>query len=147
MAVRPLRCLGLAVKDGADLGPLAKLTSEEEAAASPYLRNPSQFAQIESNLVFLGIAGIKDPARPEAARAILQCREAGVRVIMITGDSRETAIAIGEWVRGWGNEEGGLCWRGRHRPTDNDRPTHRPPLYTHTPHPYPSTIAQPQPAT
>lgn len=96
MAVRPLRCLGLAVKDGADLGQLAKLTNEEEAAASPYLRNPSQFAQIESNLVFLGICGIKDPARPEAARAIVQCREAGVRVIMITGDSRETAIAIGE---------------------------------------------------
>ena len=54
-----------------------------------------QFTQIESNLVFLGICGIKDPARPEAARAIHQCREAGVRVIMITGDSRETAIAIG----------------------------------------------------
>ncbi len=95
MAVRPLRCLGLAVKEGPDLGQLNKLTNEEEAAASPYLRNPSQFAQIESNLVFLGIAGIKDPARPEAARAIAQCREAGVRVIMITGDSRETAIAIG----------------------------------------------------
>jgi P-type Ca2+ transporter type 2C len=95
MAVRPLRCLGLAVKEGPDLGQLNKLTSEEEAAASPYLRNPSQFAQIESNLVFLGICGIKDPARPEAARAIIQCREAGVRVIMITGDSRETAIAIG----------------------------------------------------
>ena len=98
MAVRPLRCLGLAVKEWPDLGQLNKLTNEEEAAASPYLRNPSQFAQIESNLVFLGIAGIKDPARPEAARAIVQCREAGVRVIMITGDSRETAIAIGALI-------------------------------------------------
>ena len=138
MAVRPLRCLGLAVKDGADLGPLAKLTSEEEAAASPYLRNPSQFAQIESNLVFLGIAGIKDPARPEAARAILQCREAGVRVIMITGDSRETAIAIGEWVRGWGDEEGGGCIGvdDTDRPTTTDRltvPPFIPTPHTHTP--------------
>jgi Ca2+-transporting ATPase len=106
MAVRPLRCLGLAVKDSGDLGPLNKLASDEAAAASPYLRNPSQFANIESNLVFLGIAGIKDPARPEAARAILQCRQAGIRVIMITGDSRETAVAIGAcvcwaWGQAW----------------------------------------------
>ena len=95
MAVRPLRCLGLAIKDSGDLGPLNRLMNEDAVASSPYLRNPSQFAHIESNLVFLGICGIKDPARPEAAKAIAQCRKAGVRVIMITGDSKETAIAIG----------------------------------------------------
>jgi P-type Ca2+ transporter type 2C len=96
MAVRPLRCLGLAVKEGSELGALNRVSNEDEAAT--YLRNPSQFAQIESNLVFLGICGIKDPARPEAARAIQQCRGAGVRVIMITGDSKETAIAIGKII-------------------------------------------------
>ena len=42
MAVRPLRCLGLAITEGSDLGPLNKLGTEEQAGASPYLRNPSQ---------------------------------------------------------------------------------------------------------
>lgn len=98
MATRPLRCLGLALKEGSDLGPLNRLNDEEGVAASPYMRNPSHFAQIESNLIFMGICGIKDPARPEAAAAILRCREAGVRVIMITGDSKETAIAIGAYT-------------------------------------------------
>jgi Ca2+-transporting ATPase len=105
MAVRPLRCLGLAMKEGGELGALNKVSTEEEAASSPLLRNPAQFGQIESGLTLVGICGIKDPARPEAARAILQCREAGVRVIMITGDSRETAVAIARDVHIFGREE------------------------------------------
>ncbi len=40
------------------------------------------------------MVGIKDPARPEVAQSIEQCTEAGIRVIMITGDARDTAIAI-----------------------------------------------------
>ena len=38
--------------------------------------------------------GIKDPARPEVSHSIQQCTDAGIRVMMITGDSKETAIAI-----------------------------------------------------
>ena len=45
-----------------------------------------------------GIVGIKDPARPEVAASIQACREAGIRVIMITGDARDTAIAIAKDV-------------------------------------------------
>lgn len=114
MAIRPLRCLGLALKEGGELGALNKLTTEEEAAASPLLRNPSQFGQIESGLTFVGICGIKDPARPEAAKAIVQCREAGVRVIMITGDSKETAVAIARDVNIFSREEdvSRKAWRG-----------------------------------
>ncbi len=41
-----------------------------------------------------GIVGIKDPARPEVSNSIQQCTNAGIRVMMITGDSKETAIAI-----------------------------------------------------
>lgn len=37
---------------------------------------------------------MQDPARPEVATAMLQCQAAGVRVIVMTGDSRETAVAI-----------------------------------------------------
>lgn len=42
----------------------------------------------------LGIVGIKDPARPEVADSIEKCTDAGIRVMMITGDARDTAIAI-----------------------------------------------------
>lgn len=40
----------------------------------------------------------QDPARPEVAEAMKQCQEAGVRVIVITGDSRDTAVAIAKDV-------------------------------------------------
>ncbi|MHB8169413.1 MAG: cation-translocating P-type ATPase [Thermoleophilia bacterium] len=45
-------------------------------------------------LVFLGIAGIQDPPRPEAAAAVQACRRAGIRVYMVTGDHLETARAV-----------------------------------------------------
>lgn len=48
----------------------------------------------ERKLVFLGLAGIIDPPRPEAKRAILLCRSAGIRVFMATGDHKLTALAI-----------------------------------------------------
>lgn len=41
-----------------------------------------------------GIVGIKDPARPEVAESINDCTKAGIRVIMITGDAKDTAISI-----------------------------------------------------
>jgi P-type Ca2+ transporter type 2C len=50
--------------------------------------------QVENQLVFLGLAGMIDPARPEAQAAIESAREAGIRVIMITGDNPVTAKAI-----------------------------------------------------
>lgn len=49
---------------------------------------------IESNLVFLGLAAISDPPRPEAAAAVKECRDGGIQVIMITGDHKLTAAAI-----------------------------------------------------
>lgn len=50
---------------------------------------------VESNLIFLGLAGMRDPARPEAARAVEDFKRAGVKTIMITGDHVDTAFAIG----------------------------------------------------
>ncbi|MCH5342847.1 MAG: cation-translocating P-type ATPase [Acetatifactor sp.] len=50
----------------------------------------------EEQLVFLGMVGMKDPARPEAAEAVEIFREAGVSTVMITGDHVETAYAIGK---------------------------------------------------
>ena len=43
---------------------------------------------------FLGLAGMIDPIRPEVKAAIVECREAGIRPVMITGDHRDTAVAI-----------------------------------------------------
>uniref|UniRef100_UPI0027296E93 cation-translocating P-type ATPase n=1 Tax=uncultured Acetatifactor sp. TaxID=1671927 RepID=UPI0027296E93 len=50
---------------------------------------------VEEDLTFLGLVGMKDPARPEAARAVADFREAGVKTVMITGDHVDTAFAIG----------------------------------------------------
>ncbi|MGV8086115.1 MAG: cation-translocating P-type ATPase [Candidatus Woesearchaeota archaeon] len=49
---------------------------------------------IETKLVFLGVAGLEDPPRPEVREAIALCNEAGIKVKMITGDNPETARAI-----------------------------------------------------
>jgi sodium/potassium-transporting ATPase subunit alpha len=49
---------------------------------------------IESDMVFAGLIGLEDPPRPEVANAIGKCEEAGIRVIMITGDGSRTAVAI-----------------------------------------------------
>ncbi len=51
---------------------------------------------LEHELVFIGLVGMIDPCRPEVYEAIKECRMAGIRPIMITGDHRDTAIAIGK---------------------------------------------------
>ena len=51
-------------------------------------------ANLERELTFLGLAGMIDPVRPEVKDAIAQCRSAGIRPIMITGDHVDTAVAI-----------------------------------------------------
>ena len=49
---------------------------------------------LEQNLVFLGLTGMIDPVRPEVKAAIEECRSAGIRPVMITGDHKDTAVAI-----------------------------------------------------
>ncbi|TNM85498.1 hypothetical protein fugu_007769 [Takifugu bimaculatus] len=77
-----LRCLAMATRD-----------------APPDLRclnleNTAAFVQHESDLTFVGCVGMLDPPRKEVLSAVRMCRQAGIRVIMITGDNKGTALSI-----------------------------------------------------
>lgn len=77
--------------------------------ALAYREDPGDVHEaLEQDLVFLGLAGIADPPRPEAKAAIEAAATAGIRVVMITGDNKATALAIA-------NDVGlqGECLEGR----------------------------------
>ncbi|MDD6022484.1 MAG: cation-translocating P-type ATPase, partial [Oscillospiraceae bacterium] len=61
-----------------------------------YDEAPTDFSpeSLENDLVFIGLTGMIDPVRPEVKDAIAECREAGITPIMITGDHKDTAVAI-----------------------------------------------------
>ena len=76
MAKQALRVLAVAYRDFPELP--AKLDA----------------AQIEQDLVFIGLLGMIDPPRAEVRDAVALCTKAGIRAIMITGDYRDTALAV-----------------------------------------------------
>jgi len=53
-----------------------------------------QIGELEKELVFIGLLGMIDPARPEVVEAVARCNTAGIRAVMITGDHKITAMAI-----------------------------------------------------
>ena len=59
---------------------------------------PEQDEEIEQDLIFVGIQGMRDDPRPEVKDAIVMCEEAGIKSMMITGDFKATAQAIAEEV-------------------------------------------------
>lgn len=66
------------------------------AAQRSWASTPASFepSELEQELCFIGLSGMIDPIRPEVKVAIEECKTAGIRPIMITGDHKDTAIAI-----------------------------------------------------
>ncbi|KAA8594412.1 hypothetical protein FQN60_011547 [Etheostoma spectabile] len=77
-----LRCLAMATRD----------TPPDIHGLN--LENSAKFADYESDLTFVGCVGMLDPPRKEVLSAVRMCRQAGIRVIMITGDNKGTALSI-----------------------------------------------------
>jgi sodium/potassium-transporting ATPase subunit alpha len=64
---------------------------------TPKAKSPADLS-VESDLTFVGLMGLEDPPRHEVPEAIKKCREAGIKVIMITGDASRTAAAIAKQI-------------------------------------------------
>lgn len=89
IASQGLRCIGLAaIYNGGELGKLTEQNKKE------LLSNFAKYGEYETGGTFLGVAAIKDPLREQVPVSIQKCKEAGIRVIMITGDNKNTAEAI-----------------------------------------------------
>ncbi|EPS27599.1 hypothetical protein PDE_02542 [Penicillium oxalicum 114-2] len=80
---RGLRVMALASVDNVSGNELLKTASTTE-----------DYAKLEQNMTLIGLVGMLDPPRPEVAASIQKCHQAGIRVIVITGDNRNTAEAI-----------------------------------------------------
>ncbi|KAM9510526.1 sarcoplasmic/endoplasmic reticulum calcium ATPase 1 [Guaruba guarouba] len=98
-----LRCLALATRDTPP--------KREDMA----LEDSTKFADYEVDLTFVGCVGMLDPPRKEVMGSIRLCRDAGIRVIMITGDNKGTAIAICRRIGIFGEDEevSGRAYTGR----------------------------------
>lgn len=89
-----LRVLGLAINFNG-----GNLTDLNDSNIEAKLSDITKYSDYEFGCTFLGFVCIKDPPRDEVKGAIADCKTAGIRVIMITGDSRETAVSIAKELR------------------------------------------------
>ena len=101
MTTRSLRVIALAYKklDDEEYEKVLDLDNyefenEDSETHKTYSKNKHHGESFEKDLIFAGLLGIIDPPRPEAIDAISDCQKAGINVVMITGDHKDTATAI-----------------------------------------------------
>ncbi|MEQ8787804.1 MAG: cation-translocating P-type ATPase [Pirellulaceae bacterium] len=90
LAEQGMRILGFALRP-IDEQELSRLQGDSPAGE----QTPDGAEAIERELIFVGLAGMIDPPRPEAREAVERCRTAGIRPVMITGDHPLTAMHVG----------------------------------------------------
>lgn len=78
-------------------------------------KSTKEYAALEQKMTFIGLVGMLDPPRPEVAASIRECKSAGIRVIMITGDNQTTAETICRQIGIFGQNEDvkGKSYTGR----------------------------------
>lgn len=84
------------------------LASIDDAASKPLLRSATtteEYAKLEQGMTLIGLVAMSDPPRPEVAESIRKCREAGIRVVVITGDNQATAETICRQIGVFGEYE------------------------------------------
>ena len=91
---RGLRVIAVASIENVGMNPLLKTA-----------RTTKEYAQLEQNMTLIGLVGMLDPPRPEVAASIRKCQEAGIRVIVITGDNQNTAETICRQIGVFGPHE------------------------------------------
>ena len=90
------------------------------AGMKRYSEIPKTMEEAESDLCFIGLVGMIDPVRPEVEDAVAECRGAGIRVVMITGDHVDTAVAIGKSLGMLEDRSGALTGAELDRMTDEE---------------------------
>jgi len=90
-----------------------------ESPAVP-LDGPDPFAPLRGRAVLLGLIGQIDPPRQEAPRAVRRCQSAGIRVVMVTGDHRATALAVARQVGIAAADDAGVDGRDLARLSDGE---------------------------
>ena len=81
-------------KTGLRVLALAYIDDVDPDSSHYHTSNSAEYAQFEQNMIFVGLVGMLDPPRPEVRGAISKCRSAGIRIMVITGDNKNTAETI-----------------------------------------------------
>ncbi|KOS20920.1 Calcium-transporting ATPase sarcoplasmic/endoplasmic reticulum type [Escovopsis weberi] len=116
------KLLGLLSKEVVEYGNrglrIIALASIDDVSENPLIstaKSTEEYTQLEQNMTFLGLVGMLDPPREEVPLSVRQCKEAGIRIIVITGDNRNTAESICRQIGVFGPHEDltGKSYTGR----------------------------------
>lgn len=85
-----------------------------------YFPNHTKEDILENDLIFIGMVGMIDPIRPEVFEAVQECKTAGINVVMITGDHKDTAVAIAKQLHLITNENEAITGEELSQLSDNE---------------------------